>query len=104
LATATLRLGPADIGRALTLVEFLDAEVEPGYRYELARGGPRSDRGIDFATRYPRSVSIEETPTETTRLNKRTYDSHYLWNKKWWQPKDLLPMHCPIRYDERTIC
>jgi Uma2 family endonuclease len=38
LATATFRLGPADIGRALTLVEFLDAEVEPGYRYELARG------------------------------------------------------------------
>lgn len=39
MATATaLRLGPADHGRALTLAEFLDADVEEGYRYELARG------------------------------------------------------------------
>jgi Uma2 family endonuclease len=38
MATATLRLGPADHGRAMTLQEFLDAEVEEGYRYELARG------------------------------------------------------------------
>ncbi len=38
MATATLRLGPADHGRAMTLDEYLDAEVEPGYRYELARG------------------------------------------------------------------
>jgi Uma2 family endonuclease len=38
MATATLRLGPADHGRSLTLDEYLDAEVEPGFRYELARG------------------------------------------------------------------
>jgi Uma2 family endonuclease len=38
MATATMRLGPADTGRAMTLDDFLDAEVEPGYRYELARG------------------------------------------------------------------
>jgi Uma2 family endonuclease len=38
MATATLRLGPADHGRTLTLDEYLDAEVEEGYRYELARG------------------------------------------------------------------
>ncbi len=38
MATATLRLGPADHGRTMTLDEFLDAEAEPGYRYELARG------------------------------------------------------------------
>ncbi len=38
MATATLRLGPADHGRAMTLQEYLDAEVEEGYRYELARG------------------------------------------------------------------
>ena len=37
LAT-TLHIGPADNGRALTLEEFLEAEVEEGYRYELARG------------------------------------------------------------------
>jgi Uma2 family endonuclease len=34
----TLRIGPADHGRTLTLEEFLEAEVEEGYRYELARG------------------------------------------------------------------
>lgn len=38
MATATLRLGPADQGRRLTLDEYLGAEVEEGYRYELARG------------------------------------------------------------------
>jgi Uma2 family endonuclease len=38
MATATLRLGPADHGRAMTLREYLDADVEEGYRYELARG------------------------------------------------------------------
>jgi Uma2 family endonuclease len=33
-----LRIGPADRGRGMTLDEFLEAEVEEGYRYELARG------------------------------------------------------------------
>ena len=33
-----LRIGPADRGRTMTLDEFLEAEVEEGYRYELARG------------------------------------------------------------------
>ncbi|HWE40426.1 MAG TPA: Uma2 family endonuclease [Isosphaeraceae bacterium] len=38
MATVTLRIGPADHGRAMTLDDFLDAEEEPGYRYELANG------------------------------------------------------------------
>ena len=33
-----LRIGPADQGRTMTLQEFLEAEEEEGYRYELARG------------------------------------------------------------------
>ena len=37
-ATETLRIGLADNGRTMTLQEFLDAEEEEGYRYELARG------------------------------------------------------------------
>lgn len=36
--TTRLRLTPADHGRTLMLEEFLDADEEPGYRYELARG------------------------------------------------------------------
>jgi len=36
--TAPLRISPADHGRAMTLEEFLDADVVEGYRYELARG------------------------------------------------------------------
>src|SRR5205823_3757968 len=42
MATATVtsvRIGPADHGRRMTLEEFREAEEEPGYRYELARGG-----------------------------------------------------------------
>jgi hypothetical protein len=35
---AAIRIGPADHGRAMTLLEFMDAETEEGYRYELARG------------------------------------------------------------------
>jgi Uma2 family endonuclease len=38
MATITNRIGPADHGRAMTLDEFREAEEEPGYRYELARG------------------------------------------------------------------
>src|SRR4051794_5424754 len=38
MATIATRIGPADHGRAMTLEEFLGAEGEPGYRYELARG------------------------------------------------------------------
>ncbi len=36
--TTPLRIGPADRGLTLTLEEFLEADVEEGYRYELARG------------------------------------------------------------------
>lgn len=41
MATAELtrpRIGPADDGRPMTIDEFLEAEEEGGYRYELARG------------------------------------------------------------------
>ncbi len=40
MATVTppLRIGLADRGRTMTLEEFLDADVEDGFRYELARG------------------------------------------------------------------
>lgn len=39
MATAsTLRIGPPDHGRSMTLDEFLDAEQAEGYLYELARG------------------------------------------------------------------
>jgi Uma2 family endonuclease len=37
-ATTVLRIGPADHGSSMTLDEFADAEVEEGYRSELARG------------------------------------------------------------------
>lgn len=37
MATVGLRLGPADHGRWMTLEEFRAADVEDGYRYELAR-------------------------------------------------------------------
>ena len=33
-----LRIGPADNSRVMSLEEFREAEVEEGYRYELARG------------------------------------------------------------------
>jgi Uma2 family endonuclease len=38
MATTQIRIGPADHGRRMTLDEFRDAEEEPGYVYELARG------------------------------------------------------------------
>ncbi len=38
MATITTRIGPLDNGRAMTIDEFLEAEEEPGYCYELARG------------------------------------------------------------------
>ena len=38
MATAVFTLDPADNGRVMTLDEFLGAEEQEGYRYELARG------------------------------------------------------------------
>jgi Uma2 family endonuclease len=53
-----LRIGPADHGRTMTLEEFLDAEEEEGYRYELARGVlevsevPNEPHGVVVANLY----------------------------------------------------
>jgi Uma2 family endonuclease len=38
MATTRIHIGPADRGRPMTLEEFREAEEEPGYLYELARG------------------------------------------------------------------
>ncbi len=38
MSTVKLRIGPADHGRPMTLEEFREADEEPGYLYELARG------------------------------------------------------------------
>jgi Uma2 family endonuclease len=38
MATTQVRIGPADHGRRMTLEEFLEAEEEQGYGYELGRG------------------------------------------------------------------
>ena len=38
MATARIRIGPADAGRAMTLEELREADEEPGYLDELARG------------------------------------------------------------------
>ena len=36
MSVVKLRIGPADHGRPMTLDELLEAEEEPGYRYEHA--------------------------------------------------------------------
>jgi Uma2 family endonuclease len=70
--TSTTRICPADHGRLMTLEEFREAEVEDGYRYELARGVlevtvvPDDDHGdvvcnlfraiALFEQRYPRVI------------------------------------------------
>jgi len=38
MATTTRRIGPADHGRPISLDDFVDAEFEGGWLYELARG------------------------------------------------------------------
>ncbi len=38
MATTTSRIGPADHGQPMTLEEFIDAETEGGWLYELAQG------------------------------------------------------------------
>ena len=44
MATTTRRVGPADHGRRMTLDEFIEADFEEGWLYELARGVARRDR------------------------------------------------------------
>jgi Uma2 family endonuclease len=52
------RIGPADHGRRMTLQEFLEAEEEDGYRYELARGVlevtevPNDPHGVTVSNLY----------------------------------------------------
>src|SRR5258705_6945508 len=58
MATTTRRIGPADHGRRMTLDEFIDADLEGGWLYELARGvivvtevpGPHHGRIVDRLT------------------------------------------------------
>ncbi|MCI0455592.1 MAG: Uma2 family endonuclease [Gemmataceae bacterium] len=38
MATAAVKIGPADHGRRMSLTDFEHAEVEEGYLYELGRG------------------------------------------------------------------
>jgi Uma2 family endonuclease len=53
-----VHIGPADNGRAMTLDEFLEAEVDEGYRYELGRGVlevtqvPNDDHGQVISNLY----------------------------------------------------
>lgn len=42
MASIATPLGPADHGRVMSLDEFLEAEEEPGYLCELARGVPKA--------------------------------------------------------------
>ena len=38
MSTTRIQIGPADVGRRMTLAEFHEADEQPGYLYELARG------------------------------------------------------------------
>ena len=38
MATATFTIGPADHGRQVAFVDFIEADFEDGWLYELARG------------------------------------------------------------------
>src|SRR4051794_3802110 len=38
MATTTRRIGPADHGQRMSLDDFIDADFEEGWLYELARG------------------------------------------------------------------
>ncbi len=38
MPTTRIQIGPEDTGREMTMQEFREADEEPGYRYELARG------------------------------------------------------------------
>lgn len=53
-----LRIGPTDHGQRMTLRDFLEAEEEDGYRYELARGVlevtevPNDPHGVTVSNLY----------------------------------------------------
>ncbi|MEJ7638052.1 MAG: Uma2 family endonuclease [Singulisphaera sp.] len=48
MATITCRIGPRDLGRRMSLDEFIEADFEDGWLYELARG-------VIVVTHVPRS-------------------------------------------------
>jgi Uma2 family endonuclease len=67
MASVASRIGPADHGRAIALDEFLEAEEEPGYRYELSRGVlevtqvPNDAHGQIVCNLYTAIVLYEQT-------------------------------------------
>ncbi len=73
--TTPLSLSPADHGRTMTLEEFLEADVEEGERYELARGVvevsqvPNEPHGVVVSNLY-RAVGrhADQNPARIFRL------------------------------------
>ena len=80
--TTPLRIGPADRGRAMTLDEFLDADIEEGYRYELARGVLEVNQVANDPHRQvvtnlygPRSATTESIPASSCATAAATSSS-----------------------------
>jgi hypothetical protein len=61
-AVTTVRIGPADHGRRMTLEEIREAEEEEGDRYELARGVVEVTDVPDDPHGEIRSRATSETP------------------------------------------
>ena len=70
MATITRRIGPSDHGQRLTLDEFIEADFEEGWLYELARGvidvtevpGPHHGRIVRRLARHVRSTTSDDHP------------------------------------------
>ena len=71
MATITTLLGPKDHGRPMTIEEFFEADEEPGYLYELARGVlevtrvPRDSHGQVVYNLYRVVVLYDQVHPET---------------------------------------
>jgi Uma2 family endonuclease len=73
IKTKTIRISPADSGRALSLEEFRSADYEPGWRYELIHGvlvvsripkKPSRAMGLELAYRLQRYRERRRRPPE----------------------------------------
>src|SRR5262249_46625563 len=62
-------IGPADVGRRMTMNEFLEAEEAPGYCYELARGVLEVS---EIPDEYPHGLIV----SYLYRLVARYWDAH----------------------------
>jgi Uma2 family endonuclease len=94
MSTVALKLGPKDHGRPLTYDDYMEAEYEGGYRYELIQGrlyvSPAPNPQHDDAELWLFRKLLKYADENPTRMNKVTNKAE-VWVRRGKKPTLPLP-------------